>query len=493
MEVLAQAMLPIAGRTGLVFLQESARALVTSFDVAACLFVQRITLPEPGEDFRPIVAFASGTFVEAALGTPAPLAEIEARTRALVGSSERSEALAWHCVPAGPDAALCVLAHEVPDALRFALSFIAARCPAEVARSTSDARAKAERLLGMVSGASGDLVWDWELATDRVEWSFGSLAGGVVTFAEWRERMHPHDRERVLAVLEEFRAGQRDRWMDLYRFLLRDGASRIGNVRAVLERSSDGKPARVIGSLQDITEAKAQEHRLVIGERMAAMGTLAAGIAHEINNPLAYVKGNVEHVLEELRGVEGIEPDLIAALDEAREGAERVRRIVQDLRLFSRPEDDAKGAVDVDRVVEGTLAILSSDIERRARLEKMLRRPPPADANETRLGHVFLALVSNAIQALPEGAKESHVIGIESGVDEAGRIFVVVRDSGPGIPGEIVGRIFDPFFTTKRLGAGTGLGLSIAHSIVTSVGGEISVDSTPGAGTKFRVTLPAHH
>jgi signal transduction histidine kinase len=160
--------------------------------------------------------------------------------------------------------------------------------------------------------------------------------------------------------------------------------------------------------------------------------------------------------------------------------------------LFSRPQDEGINPVDVDRVVESALTIVGSDVQQRARLVKVLRSPPPIEATETKLGHVLLALLVNAIQALPADAAAANVVGVETGVDEAGRVFVLVRDSGSGIPREVLGRIFDPFFSTKPVGEGTGLGLSIAHSIVSSLGGEINVDSAPGTGSTFRVTLPAH-
>jgi signal transduction histidine kinase len=340
--------------------------------------------------------------------------------------------------------------------------------------------------------AIGELVWHWHIPSGRVEWSSASLEEGTTTYDAWRVHVHPGDEQRVEAALTQLRDGVKDRWDELYRYVHPDGSARVAEVRAVLERQHDGAPVRVIGTFRDVTDEKAHEQRMILAERMAAMGTLAAGVAHEINNPLAYVKGNVEHVLEELRGSPAIDSDLIAALEEAAEGAERVRRIVQDLRLFSRPQDEGINPVDVDRVVESALTIVGSDVQQRARLVKVLRSPPPIEATETKLGHVLLALLVNAIQALPADAAAANVVGVETGVDEAGRVFVLVRDSGSGIPREVLGRIFDPFFSTKPVGEGTGLGLSIAHSIVSSLGGEINVDSAPGTGSTFRVTLPAH-
>jgi signal transduction histidine kinase len=487
LEVFATAWLPVAGRTGIAFLEEASRALVTGFGARLCVIVER-----SGERvLRPAVAFAGTELVETLEATEDHVV-LEARCRDLLGAAAAD--LAWHLTSVDRAAAGVLVDGSgavLDEPLRTALSFVATRASAEIARAKRERRAALDSRLGLLREVNDELVWNWHLATGRVEWSDALLAEGTTTYDEWRRRVHPGDRDRIDAAFGQLRDGVSDRWEDHYRYVHGNGSTRIAQIRAVLERRQDGRPIRVIGSFQDVTDEKAHEQRMILAERMAAMGTLAAGVAHEINNPLAYVKGNVEHVLEELRGVSGIDADLKAALEEAREGAERMRRIVQDLRLFSRPQDVGVAPVDVDRVVESALTFVATDVQRRARLVKVLRSPPPVDANETKLGHVLLALMVNAIHALPEGAAATNTVDVETGVDEAGRVFILVRDTGAGIPAEIIGRIFDPFFTTKPVGEGTGLGLSIAHSIISSLGGEITVDSAPGAGTTFRVTLAA--
>lgn len=177
-------------------------------------------------------------------------------------------------------------------------------------------------------------------------------------------------------------------------------------------------------------------------------------------------------------------------LADAREAAQRVRLIVRDLKIFSRsPSEDAAGPVDVKSVMESALGMAWNEIRHRARLVKDYGVVPAAEANEGRLGQVFLNLLVNAAQALPEGRADRNVIRVITRL-EGERVIIEVSDTGAGIPPEIIGRIFDAFFTTKAVGVGTGLGLAICHRIVTDMEGELTVKSEVGKGTTFRVALP---
>jgi CheY-like chemotaxis protein len=159
--------------------------------------------------------------------------------------------------------------------------------------------------------------------------------------------------------------------------------------------------------------------------------------------------------------------------------------------VFSRSdEEERRGPVDVRGVLESSARMASNEIRHRARLVKDYGDAPPAHANEARLGQVFLNLLINAAQAIPEGRAEANEIGIATRSDAAGNVVVEIRDTGSGIPPDVLPRIFDPFFTTKPVGVGTGLGLAICHRIIVSLGGSISVDTRPGKGTQFRITLP---
>jgi signal transduction histidine kinase len=251
--------------------------------------------------------------------------------------------------------------------------------------------------------------------------------------------------------------------------------------------------------------------QLMISERMASVGTLAAGVAHEINNPLSVVVGNLEFVAADLRrvgelvaGLAHLAPAALAApiekiatrlaeiapsLQDAQQAADRVRIIVRDLRLFSRADEEVRGPVDVRSVLDSSLSLARNEIRHRAQVQRQYGEVAPVDGNEARLGQVFLNLIVNAAQALPEGQTGANKIVVATS-NADGRVIVDISDTGSGIPPEVLPRIFDVFFTTKPIGVGTGLGLAICHRIVTGMGGSISVDSRVGVGTTVRVTLP---
>jgi CheY-like chemotaxis protein/two-component sensor histidine kinase len=224
---------------------------------------------------------------------------------------------------------------------------------------------------------------------------------------------------------------------------------------------------------------------------MASLGTLAAGIAHEINNPLSYVTGNLEAVAETLRAtaasrsvVIGAEhAEVTAAISEARDGAERVRKIVQGLRLFSRPEDEKRVPLAVAGVLEAAIRLTSNEIRHRAQLVRELEPVPLVVADDSRLTQVFINLLVNAAHAISEGHSDENRITVRTLTDDQGRAVIEVEDTGTGIAPDVVSRVFDPFFTTKNVGSGTGLGLSICHGIISSLGGQISIASTAGSAT----------
>ncbi|MEO6709037.1 MAG: response regulator, partial [Planctomycetota bacterium] len=248
---------------------------------------------------------------------------------------------------------------------------------------------------------------------------------------------------------------------------------------------------------RDVTDQVRAQAQLMVSDRMASVGALAAGVAHEINNPLAAVLANLDFAVkdaDQLAGEFGSSPrvaELQESIREAREAADRVRQIVKDLKIFSRAEEDKRGAVDVQRVMESSLRMAWNEIRHRARLVKHYGAVPMVDANESRLGQVFLNLVVNAAQAIPEGHADTNLITVTTRADARGLVVVEIQDSGPGIPAEIQKQLFTPFFTTKPAGVGTGLGLTICQRIVHGLGGEISVESKLGEGTLVRVVLPA--
>jgi PAS domain S-box-containing protein len=253
----------------------------------------------------------------------------------------------------------------------------------------------------------------------------------------------------------------------------------------------DGEPATV-AIARDLTERNRLEAQLLLADRMASVGTLAAGVAHEINNPLGYVLGNLTALMNGLTA-DVLAPDLKQALGDAVHGAKRVRDIVQDLQTFSRGDPGKKSRpVDVLRVMDVSIRMAHSAVKHRARLERDYREVPAVEGSESRLGQVFLNLIVNAAQAMPERPLDDNEIKVHVTTD-GDQVVVEVRDNGVGMTEEVRRRIFDPFYTTKPIGEGTGLGLAICHSIVTSLNGSIEVRSEPGLGTTFRVRLPASH
>jgi CheY-like chemotaxis protein/two-component sensor histidine kinase len=235
--------------------------------------------------------------------------------------------------------------------------------------------------------------------------------------------------------------------------------------------------------------------QLIVADRLSSVGTLAAGIAHEVNNPLSYVLSNLELMAEEVRrlsagATSGRFRELEELTGEAWQGAERVRRIIRSLKTFCRVEDNCLVPVDVKTVLESSINMTFNVIRHRARLVKELHPVPEVQADEARLGQVFINLLVNAAHAIPEGDVERNQIVLRTMAADSGQVVVEVCDTGSGIPDNVMGRIFDPFFTTKPIGEGTGLGLSICHGIIASFGGSIEVDTELGKGTTFRVVLP---
>ena len=304
-----------------------------------------------------------------------------------------------------------------------------------------------------------------------------------------RQLLDPEQLEGAETALREMALGKRDASTGERRYRGKDGRTHHAVVRATAVRDSKGAFQYAIAMVEDVTEKRALEAQLLLADRMSALGTLAAGVAHEINNPLAFILSNLTYALEELARTGTAPGEVVRALEEAREGSVRVREIVRDLKTFSRPEEGLDEEVDLPTVVRSAMNLAQNEIRHRAQLEVDLRPVPPVSASAHRLGQVFLNLLINAAQAIPEGQADRHRIRVACR-QEGGRVVVEVSDTGAGIAEEHLHRIFEPFFTTKPVGVGTGLGLSVCHGIVTAVGGEITVESRPGA-TTFRVTLPA--
>jgi len=242
----------------------------------------------------------------------------------------------------------------------------------------------------------------------------------------------------------------------------------------------------VLFVVRDRTRQVLTEERLRMKDRMASLGMLASGVAHEINNPLTYVLGNLDFIRDTL-GPDG-DTELLSAFSDVVHGLEQVSALVGDLRVFSHPGRTEVTAVDLNHVVEATLRIAKGALDRHAVLIHEPGELPPISGNASQVGQVVLNLVTNAIDAIDSGSMADHEIRIETHHDGES-VVLTVSDTGAGIPPELGERIFDPFVTSKAIGSGTGLGLSICRSIVVSLGGTIRAESRSPRGTAVTVAF----
>ncbi|KFE64183.1 sensor histidine kinase [Hyalangium minutum] len=252
-----------------------------------------------------------------------------------------------------------------------------------------------------------------------------------------------------------------------------------------------GTNARLEESLRQLQSAQEQ---LLFADRLATVGRLAAGVGHEINNPLSYILSNLRFIRKELeQDAEAPTPErqeVLEAAAAAHEGAERVRLIVQELRMMSRPDDVALGRVELGSVVRGAVKIASRELRDRAQVVENCEGVPAIWGNGPRLSQVVLNLLINSAYAISPGKPQDNEVRVTARSSGSGTVVLEVRDTGCGIPKDNLERIFEPFFTTKPIGEGTGLGLSVCHNIITAMGGTIQVESEVGRGTAFRITLP---
>jgi PAS domain S-box-containing protein len=364
------------------------------------------------------------------------------------------------------------------------------------------ANATAERILGSAAGRlTGRQIWDW----------FGPA---------------PRDRELLRRTLDD---GLRFKGAETV--VRREDRSVVPiGISCAPLTDADGSKLGAVAIFQDLTEIKQLQRQVLQTEKMASIGQLAAGVAHEINNPMGFIHANLfqmSEYLADLRRVwEKVEAlaaaasgdelarveraaeefsqlakeldisfvlrDFSKAIRESQEGSERIRHIVKDLRDFSHQDTAERVSADVNQCVDSTASIVWTMMKHSVVLRKQYRDLPQIPCFPMQLKQVFMNLLVNAYQAIEERIGNSGETGeIEIRTDRVGNgVVISIRDTGVGIPAEVLARIFDPFFTTKEVGAGTGLGLSTSYSIVQRHGGTIRVESRRGEGTTFEVWLP---
>ncbi|MBI4587280.1 MAG: response regulator, partial [Candidatus Rokubacteria bacterium] len=330
------------------------------------------------------------------------------------------------------------------------------------------------------------VTWQFAFVSQRAEAILGCPVEQWLTEPEfWVNRLHPDDRERTLALRCAAISEGRDSDLE-YRCVAADGCVVWLRDRVRVVRDASGQARQLRGVMVDITQRKRLQEDLTQAEKLATLGEMIAGIAHELNNPLAALTGHAQLLRTEHRGAatEGRVERLLQA-------AQRASRVVQNFLTFARKHRPETVAVSVNDVITKTLEFLAyqlrvNNIEVQTALTPDL---PFIAADPHQLQQVLVNLLNNASQAMATAGRGT--LRVVSGLNPDGAtIGVTVGDDGPGIPPESLSRIFDPFFTTKSPGEGTGLGLAIARGIVTEHGGTITVESELGEGATFVVTLP---
>lgn len=313
----------------------------------------------------------------------------------------------------------------------------------------------------------------------------------VATLARARvaEVVHTHDVDKATRAVETLLEAPGRR--GVVRLRVRRAGGGLFDVECIgLGADWEGEAACMVVA-RDLSQRRLDQSRLIVADRSASVGTLSAGVAHEINNPLAYLLLNLEYLIRELP-----EADLNTLevghmrerLAESRHGAERVGHILKELGSLSARRRTRRHGLDLAGILQRALRTVEREISERARVVVSNDGVPCVDADPHSLEQLFVNILANAGQALPATSPGSGEISVRLHTGEDGSALVDVSDNGTGIAPEHQSRIFDPFFTTKP--TGTGLGLPISHAIVRSFGGQISVESQVGRGTTFRISLP---
>ncbi|HRF73012.1 MAG TPA: PAS domain S-box protein [Accumulibacter sp.] len=407
----------------------------------------------------------------------------------------------------------------------------------EKAWSEDIIRSAPTMILGL--GRSGEIV----VFNDYAEQLSGYVRDEVIG-KRWIDLfIPPADRDEIAAIIEHaVRTGAVVPFKE-HRIVIRDGSERLIGWRSQVMHE-DGETKLILSFGVDVTEHRRAEkdlqrnyqelkllnqrleeaqNQLLQSEKMASIGQLAAGVAHEINNPVGFVSSNLQTLktyskemleliaayqaaealisdrdtlaaIRDLRqsfDIEFLQEDLPALIRESEEGLLRVRNIVQDLKEFSHVSESEWQAADLNAGLDSTLNVVWNEVKYKARVDKHYGEIPPVECLAAQLNQVFMNLIVNAVQALDE-SKGMGTITLSTGHQDEWA-WVEVKDSGRGMSEDVKRRIFEPFFTTKPIGKGTGLGMSVSYSIVHKHHGRIEVDSAPGHGSRFRVWVPVKH
>lgn len=349
-----------------------------------------------------------------------------------------------------------------------------------------------EERFRLVASATFDAIWDWDLVTNEVVWNEGlkTLFGYSEKEAGldanwWKKRIHPEDRERVVTGIHGVIDSGQEKWSDEYRFLRRDGSYAFVIDRGYVLHDKKGKAVRMIGAIMDVTERKKTEAELIQAQKLASIGQLAAGVAHEINNPLSAISEEIQWLLKRNK-----EKKLAKSLQLMDKLCNRIAHIVNNLLVFSRETSiKVKETSNMESLIEKTLLLIgrrlaANNIKITKKLKKNL---PEIFVNRGEIEQALMNIFLNSLDAMPRGGKLS--ISTRLSRDKEA-IEIIIADSGRGIAKKDLPRVFEPFFTTKTPGRGAGLGLYLSHGIIKKHNGSIAIDSKLNKGTKISIRLP---
>ncbi|HEU4830136.1 MAG TPA: PAS domain S-box protein [Gemmatimonadales bacterium] len=375
-------------------------------------------------------------------------------------------------------------------------------------KETEEALRRSETRYRLVARASREAIWDWNLISDQIDWNegiehlFGYRLDEVPSDVTWwHERVHPDDRNRVVTGLRNAIESGAEFWTEEYRFCRADGSYAVVTDRGVVARDQRGQGYRMLGTIADFTERRRAEEKLAQAQRIEAVGRLAGGIAHDLNNMLTTIVGYSMFLEQSLAADD---ENRRADVAEIRKAADRSAALTRSLLAFARRELIRPQPLDLNEVVRDTERVLRPALGESIAVEtRLTAAEPTVFADRGRLEQVVLNLALNARDAMPTGGRltittENVVLGPEDASRHPGTeiipgpyVRMVMTDTGHGMDPGTLSRIFEPFFTTKDIGEGTGLGLATVYGTVKQAGGFIWAYSEPSYGSSFTVYLPS--
>jgi len=362
---------------------------------------------------------------------------------------------------------------------------------------------QAQERFQLISRATNDVIWDWNLETNNVWWNDSITEVFGYPFSElepgpesWSNRIHPDDLDRVLHSIHEAIDGSAEYWQSEYRFITRSGQSAHVIDRGFVLRDDTGKATRMVGSMLDMTERMDIEERLRESQKLEAVGHLTGGVAHDFNNLLTVILGNTEMLAEEITDPM-LKPMAELTLSAAQRGSDLTSRLL----AFGRRQPLAPQPTDLNQLVGSIRPLIRRTLPESIDLEVVPdSNLGVAEIDAGELDTALLNLVLNARDAMPSGGKltietanavlDSDYAQRHTEVSPGEYVMVGVSDTGSGMDAETVHRAFEPFFTTKAVGKGSGLGLSMVFGFTKQSGGHIKIYSEPGEGTTVKLYFP---